>query len=50
MDERRKALEAEHLAIEESITSLRAVRDEAAAAVRKRAKKPADKPACAPSA
>ena len=44
LDERRRAVEAEHLSVEAQITTLRAARDEAAAAVRKRAKKPTDKP------
>ena len=47
---RLRAIEADHLATESQVTSLRAIRDRVAAAVRKRAKKPAEKPACEPSA
>lgn len=46
LDEKRRTVEAEHQSVEAQITTLRAARDEAAAAVRKRAKKPTDKPAC----
>lgn len=47
---RLRAIEADHLATESQITSLHVIRDRIAAAVRKRAKKPAEKPACEPSA